>query len=119
MSWSRQRDRVPSAGSWRARTRRAAAHTRGHVLAPRVGAGYVRMRRHAGVRSPPHNGVFLQREVKGQRSPAANTRDVDVQLNCSHVSENSLPQIMLNCKKGARLFTQSSETSLAKLLAKS
>lgn len=67
-----QRDRVPSAGSWRmkmrmrTRPRRAAAHTQGHVHATRVGAGYVGMRRHAGVRAPSHNGAFLYGEVKGQ-----------------------------------------------------
>lgn len=54
----------------RTRPRRAAAHTQGHVHATRVGAGYVGMRRHAGVPAPPHNGAFLYGEVKGQRCPA-------------------------------------------------
>lgn len=66
---------------------------------PRVGAGYVGMRRHAGVQAPPHNGAFLYGRVKGQGCLAergslskvspfsavlfaeVNNGDADIQLN--------------------------------------
>lgn len=50
--------------------RRAAAHTQVQVRAARVVAGYVGMRRHAGVQASPHNSAFLYAEVKGQRCMA-------------------------------------------------